>query len=237
MPADSQHPDPVLDTERRHLDIARAALAAMRARAESLDTKASAGDWVSELYLKSSIGIRIEQLADAPSTPLFFGRLDYQASSEHVGESFHVGRRHVADDGGNALVVDWRAPVSVPFYRASPRDPQGVATRRRFGYANGGLTSYEDERLDVPPAAGADEHSSALSSSILTDEIERPRVGPMRDIVARSSPSRTSSSAPTSATRCVCRALPEPARPRSACTARPTCSTPIATSWPGSDCS
>ena len=188
MPADSQYPDPVLDTERRHLDIARTALAAMRARAESLDTKASAGDWVSELYLKSTIGIRIEQLADSPSTPLFFGRLDYQSSSEHDGESFHVGRRHVADDDGNALVVDWRAPVSVPFYRASPRDPQGVATRRRFGYANGGLTSYEDERLDVTPLAGADDHASALASTILTDEIERPRVGPMRDIVATIQP-------------------------------------------------
>lgn len=192
MPADSHHPDtvldPVLDRERRHLDVAREALTAMRARAESLDTLASAGDWVSELYLKSTIGIRIEQLADSPSTPLFFGRLDYQAGSEHEGESFHVGRRHVADDDGNALVIDWRAPVSVPFYRASPRDPQGVATRRRFGYADGGLTSYEDERLDVAPTAGADVHASALSSSILTDEIERPRVGPMRDIVATIQP-------------------------------------------------
>jgi DNA helicase IV len=186
--APSPVPDPVLDTERHHLDTARAALAAMRTRAESLETKGSAGDWVSELYLKSSIGIRIEQLADSPSTPLFFGRLDYQAGSEHGDESFHVGRRHVADDDGNALVVDWRAPVSVPFYRASPRDPQGVATRRRFGYANGGLTSYEDERLDVAPAAGADVHASALASSILTDEIERPRVGPMRDIVATIQP-------------------------------------------------
>jgi DNA helicase IV len=181
-------PDPVLDTERHHLDAARAALAAMRARAESLDIKGSAGDWVSELYLKSTIGIRIEQLADSPSTPLFFGRLDYQAASDHGAESFHVGRRHVADDDGNALVVDWRAPVSVPFYRASPRDPQGVATRRRFGYANGGLTSYEDERLDVVPGAGADDHASALASTILTDEIERPRVGPMRDIVATIQP-------------------------------------------------
>jgi DNA helicase IV len=192
MPSDSPRHDPVLDdildTERHHLDISRAALAAMRVRAESLETKGSAGDWVSELYLKSTIGIRIEQLADSPSTPLFFGRLDYQLTSDQGGESFHVGRRHVADDDGNALVVDWRAPVSVPFYRASPRDSQGVATRRRFGYANGGLTSYEDEHLDVAPAADADVHASALASSILTDEIERPRVGPMRDIVATIQP-------------------------------------------------
>jgi len=199
MPSDSPPPSPppgpsdtrldtVLDTERHHLDIARAALAAMRARAESLETKGSAGDWVSELYLKSTIGVRIEQLADSPSTPLFFGRLHYQAGSEHGGESFHVGRRHVADDDGNALVIDWRAPVSVPFYRASPRDALGVATRRRFGYANGGLTSYEDERLDVVSGADADVHASALASTILTEEIERPRVGPMRDIVATIQP-------------------------------------------------
>src|SRR5262249_31957943 len=44
----------------------------------------------------------------------------------------------------------------------------------------GRLTSYEDERL----AAGAVEEHSA----ILEAEIERPRVGPMRDIVATIQP-------------------------------------------------
>ena len=44
-----------------------------------------------------------------------------------------------------------------------------------------------------------------------------------------SSPTRTSSCAPTSTPRCASRARRAPARPRSGCTAPPTCSTPIPT--------
>ena len=79
------------------------------------------------------------------------------------------------------MVLDWRAPVSRSFYRASARDPQGVAVRRRFGFSNGVLTSFEDEHLDRGEELGT-------TSRILTAEIERPRVGPMRDIVATIQP-------------------------------------------------
>src|SRR5690606_8751999 len=59
--------------------------------------------------------------------PLCFGRLDTEDD-----EVFRVGRRHVEDDDGNPVVVDWRAPVSAPFYRATWRDPLGLRHRRRF---------------------------------------------------------------------------------------------------------
>jgi DNA helicase IV len=78
-------------------------------------------------------------------------------------------------------VLDWRAPISRAFYRASARDPQGVTVRRRFGFAAGELTSFEDEHLDRGEELGT-------KSRILTAEIERPRVGPMRDIVATIQP-------------------------------------------------
>jgi DNA helicase IV len=79
------------------------------------------------------------------------------------------------------MVLDWRAPVSRSFYRASAKDPQGVAVRRRFGFVRGELTSFEDEHLDRGEELGT-------ASRILTAEIERPRVGPMRDIVATIQP-------------------------------------------------
>ena len=79
------------------------------------------------------------------------------------------------------MVLDWRAPLSRSFYRASVRDPQGVAVRRRFGFVKGELTSFEDEHLDRGEELGT-------KSRILTAEIERPRVGPMRDIVATIQP-------------------------------------------------
>ena len=140
------------------------------------------GDVGADAFASESLGAalakRLAQLRDDPSTALFFGRLD-QSDSDEV---FHVGRRHVRDDSGDPVVIDWRAPLSRPFYRASPAEPMGVRRRRRFGFAGGDLTSFEDERLD------ADSGASQQTSQILLDEIERPRVGPMRDIVATIQP-------------------------------------------------
>jgi DNA helicase IV len=93
----------------------------------------------------------------------------------------HVGRRHVRDDAGDPVVIDWRAPLARPFYRATPADRQGVRMRRRFGFHAGELTSFEDEHLDRGEQLG-------LASDLLREEIERPRVGPMRDIVATIQP-------------------------------------------------
>src|SRR5207253_4230030 len=62
-----------------------------------------------------------------------------------AGHSFHIGRRHVHAPDGTPAVIDWRAPVSRPFYRASATDPMNLARRRRFGFSGGELTAYEDE--------------------------------------------------------------------------------------------
>ena len=48
----------------------------MRERTEAMDA-AAAGDWVSREYLESTFALRMKQLADDPTIPLFFGRLDY----------------------------------------------------------------------------------------------------------------------------------------------------------------
>ncbi|HET8604816.1 MAG TPA: AAA family ATPase [Marmoricola sp.] len=176
---DTEPTDPALAAEQRHLADARAALARMRDRAAAMDA-AAAGDWVSAQYLESTFALRRKALADDPTVPLFFGRLDY-ADGDYAGESFHVGRRHVSDDEGEPMVVDWRAPVSLPFYRASAGEPMGVALRRRYGFLHGALTGFEDESL----VAGTGQRDY---SAILEAEIERPRVGPMRDIVATIQP-------------------------------------------------
>ncbi|HEX6499398.1 MAG TPA: AAA family ATPase [Micromonosporaceae bacterium] len=171
-----------LATERAHLTASRAALKRMRERAEALFATGEdvAGDPFSAETLGRTLSRRIAELADNPDTPLFFGRLDF-GSGEHAGHRYHVGRRHVTDDVGEPMVLDWRAPISRAFYRASARDPQGVAVRRRFGFVKGELTSFEDEHLDRGEELGTASH-------ILTAEIERPRVGPMRDIVATIQP-------------------------------------------------
>ena len=181
----------VLAAEREHLRRSREFLQLMRA--DVLSLRAMGGDPVSEEYLKADLYRRAESLRDIPDTPLFFGRLDYRdadlgAGPDLDGEAaeirarshFHIGRRHVHDPHGTPVVIDWRAPVSRPFYRASLSDPMGLVRRRRFGFAGGELTAFEDEEFESGQVAAP--------SRILIEEIERPRSGPMRDIVATIQP-------------------------------------------------
>ncbi|MFH8800390.1 HelD family protein [Streptomyces sp. NPDC017936] len=180
-------PDDPLARERAHLSASRSALRAMREDVEALDISDVTANWVNAQILERQIGERIKALADLSDTPLFFGRLDYlhapgaERAEGAEGERFYIGRRHVHDADGDPMVIDWRAPVSQPFYRASKKDPMDVALRRRFGYTGGDLTAYEDEHLSDPAEA-------ATTSKLLQQEIERPRVGPMRDIVATIQP-------------------------------------------------
>ena len=186
-------------------------------REDVLGLEAMAGDRVSQEYLKADLYHRAQALRDIPGVPLFFGRLDYaEGAVMHAGdlpegpgqpaagdgggsggvagrgralpgERLHIGRRHIHDRDGHPVVIDWRAPVSRPFYRASAADPMGLARRRRFGFAGAELTAYEDEEFTglARPTAGA---AVPSVSRILIEEIERPRSGPMRDIVATIQP-------------------------------------------------
>ncbi len=187
VPAHSPTATDPLNRERAHLASSRAALRAMREDVEALDIKDVTGNWVNAAILAREIDDRIKALADLADTPLFFGRLDFlhapgaELAEGGDGERFYIGRRHVHDADGDPMVIDWRAPVSQSFYRASKKDPMDIGLRRRFGYTGGELTAYEDERLTDP-------EEQTGTSALLAAEIERPRVGPMRDIVATIQP-------------------------------------------------
>ncbi|MDR7384830.1 HelD family protein [Promicromonospora iranensis] len=179
MPADA----PELTQEREFLAEARTQLARMRDRVAALDGR-YAGDRVSADALEAALARRMEQLTDDPEIPLFFGRITLGGDAE----TFHIGRRHVSDPDGEPMVVDWRAPVSTPFYRATPKEPLGITARRRYGFARGHLTAFEDESLTRPEPGDEGAVEAAGHSDILEAEIERPRTGPMRDIVATIQP-------------------------------------------------
>ena len=185
MPADEKTaPDipEALAAERAYLAAARAELARMRARTLALDAEKAGGSALASEYLKGALYYRAEALIDDPETPLFFGRLDLSPAAEPDETTYYVGRRHVHDSDGDPVVVDWRADVSRAFYRATRTEPMDVVLRRRFGFERGHITAYEDEHLLTP------REGDARTSHILTSEIERPRVGPMRDIVATIQP-------------------------------------------------
>ncbi|MEU6933750.1 AAA family ATPase [Streptomyces sp. NPDC046374] len=175
--------DRELLNERGHHETCRAALARMTEDVEEQvvtgeDTAASGADAEA---LGHHLRSRAKVFREQPPGPLFFGRLDREDGQVH-----HIGRRRVAEHpAAPPLVVDWRAPVSRAYYQAGPQDPQGVVRRRRFGWAPNSrgasedLTALEDEGLTAGDSG---------TSAILTGEIERPRVGPMRDIAATLQP-------------------------------------------------
>ena len=181
MPAPAS-PSGDLEREQAYLDRARAELARMRTSAEQLDAS-RASDAISGEVLSRVLARRIASLQDDPRTTLFFGRIDIEPPGGPA-EQFHIGRRHVSDEAGDPVVVDWRAPISTAFYRASPLDRMDVVLRRRFGVDRGRLTALEDEHL-LAPAGSEAPHATG---SLLAAEIERPRTGPMRDIVATIQP-------------------------------------------------
>lgn len=166
-------PHPELLDEQRHLERAVDALRAMAARTSqalgSVDAATETDSEVAAFHLRR----RLESLAERDDA-IAFGRID------QAGDRWYVGRRHVEDDAGTPLVVDWRAPVSVPFYRATVHDPLGLDRRRRF------LTEGR-ELLDILEEDFTDPDRALLSGGIpdpLLAELERERTGTMRDIVA-----------------------------------------------------
>ncbi|WP_017603315.1 HelD family protein [Nocardiopsis alkaliphila] len=198
--------DPELVAERRHLAAARTALRAMYegVRGTELVMSGHAKDEFIDEALFLSRQRRIASLVDVPDAPLYFGRLDFDHGTvfleEHEEDAqprpidepdrIRIGRRHVHDAEGRPMVLDWRAPISVAYYRAGPDDRMRVRSRRRYGFttvtdATGEpeslLTAFEDEDLLAPDPSG-------LGGGLLDAEIERPRTGPMRDIVATIQP-------------------------------------------------
>lgn len=115
---------------------------------------------------------------DAGRGPLCFGRIDEDGPIRGPRDIWYVGRRHVEDAEGQPVVIDWRAPVSAPFYRATAVDPCGLARRRRFSIDDGHISSVFDEDLTDPDTAGG-----GLPDPLLA-ELDRGRSGQMRDIVA-----------------------------------------------------
>ncbi len=188
-----------LAAERAYLDRGHRALLGMRR--EAAGTRVAQGDAevdkVTNEYLRVARQRRVLDLAGGDGTPLFFARLDYGGADEVpaavAGRSFYLGRRHVRESAGDdPLVIDWRTDVARAFYRAHRGDPMGVRRRRRFGYDGGELTAFEDEPVTTDATAAPEPATASRDAApvdgMVAREIERPRSGPMRDIVATIQP-------------------------------------------------
>ena len=177
-PVTSDHmldPFPELSAEREYLRSSRASRDRMIEQFESLDPDASA-DEITKSYIEITVAEALDDLR-SPGAGEFFGRITEEGAR---GDCWYVGRRHIEDERHEPVVVDWRAPIAAPFYRATHADPFGLAHRRRFMLADGDLTAYLDEQLDDPDHDAA---GSGIPDPVLA-EIGAARTGAMRDIVA-----------------------------------------------------
>ena len=123
---------------------------------------------------------------DIGAAPLCFGRLDLEPESgTDAGPLFYVGRVAVTDEEQAPLVVDWRAPVSEPFYRATAAEPMGVVRRRHFLTRVGDgreLVGLDDEVFDRATASSSG--FTVKGEGALLAALDRARTGRMGDIVA-----------------------------------------------------
>ncbi|HET9690263.1 MAG TPA: AAA family ATPase [Acidimicrobiales bacterium] len=176
------HPD--LPAEQAHVDHAYERLDAMRAAAAGMLQEAfgeRGGTFQSfterDIRVRTSLS-RLEHL-QIGNEALVFGRIDRGS-----GETFHIGRLAVSDDDQEPLVVDWRAPVVEPFYRATGAHPMGLRRRRHFLADGARLLDLEDELFDAGGGDGVAVGLGLSGSQVLLAALTRARTGRMRDIVA-----------------------------------------------------
>jgi DNA helicase IV len=192
-----QHPE--LEAEQAYVDHAYECLERMRESAWRMRelTEADLGGTFQARFERNAFDeALIKRLADLDlgDAALVFGRIDRMAESPDTTESFHIGRLAVADEQAEPVVVDWRAPVAEPFYRATGREPMGLVRRRHFAvegrrvlgiedelFGSGHLGVGDDEGLVPPNGDGA---VALRGYSTLIAALERGRTGTLGDIVA-----------------------------------------------------
>ena len=167
---------PELTAEQEYLDRAHDHLEAMQATATRLaDAFAfTARTDMNDAAVQHSM-LRYRAALDVGARSLCFGRID-----EEHGDRWYIGRRHVEDDRGQPVVIDWRAGVATPFYRATFADPLGLERRRRFALEGRTIVDLFDEDFADPASA----HGASGIPDPLLAELDRSRTGAMRDIVA-----------------------------------------------------
>jgi DNA helicase IV len=181
-----------LASEQRHLDAAYARLDAMRRSARRVADNhpvQQGGTLQARQEREAAEANTRRRLAalDIGDAPLCFGRLDLRppdagADGAAADGPFYIGRISVTDEDLTPLVVDWRAPVAEPFYRATAVEPMGVARRRHFQTSGRRLVGIDDEVFDSDTAT--ESGLTVVGEGALFAALEQERTGRMRDIVA-----------------------------------------------------
>lgn len=176
-----RHPE--LDAEQAYLDWAHACLEDARERAAGVTSgyQPQRGGTEQHRHERESIvEVAVQRLTqlNLGDRALVFGRIDL----EGTGEPFYIGRLGVWNREQDPVVVDWRAPIAEPFYRATGREPMGIERRRHFATRGRTLLGIDDE-LFGELASGTGE-GEVRGQGALVAAIEASRTGRLGDIVA-----------------------------------------------------
>ena len=180
---------PELAAEQAHVDRAYDRLAELEQKAlalaqEERTTYSHTFAGVLERDVRERAGLRRRANLRLGSLNLCFGRIDCEG-----GETYHLGRVAVADEDQEPLIVDWRAPVAEPFYRATSADPLGLRRRRHLITKGRQVLRLDDELLGDARAEGqgddgAEDDLVLVGEAALLDALRRARTGRMGDIVS-----------------------------------------------------
>ncbi len=193
-----QHPD--FADEQAYIDHAYACLEWSRKEAWKIRglSEAGRGGTLQARYERDvfdeALVKRLSDL-DLGDAALVFGRIDRHAEGPDAVESFHIGRLAVADANREPVVVDWRAPVAEPFYRATGKEPMGLLRRRHFAVHGRRLLGLEDELFGqghlgigddgtLGSTEGSEAGPAIRGYSTLIAALDRGRTGQLGDIVA-----------------------------------------------------
>ncbi|MEM7140325.1 MAG: DNA/RNA helicase domain-containing protein [Actinomycetota bacterium] len=182
-----RHPE--LDAEQAYLDFAYACLEDARERAQRASGTHDAQQggttqhrFERESMIESAVN-RLTQL-NLGDRSLVFGRIDIAPEAASVpDERFYIGRLAVWDRDQDPVVVDWRAPVAEPFYRATGREPMGLDRRRHFAARGRTLLGLDDELFGDLADVDAEDLGTRGQGALIA-ALEASRTGRLGDIVA-----------------------------------------------------
>ncbi|HYV60169.1 MAG TPA: UvrD-helicase domain-containing protein [Acidimicrobiia bacterium] len=186
-----RRPHPELAAEQRYLDRAYGRLDEMRKAAsrvaEGYGDVGRGGTHQARLERDAAAAHTRRRLAalNIGNAPLCFGRIDLEpepGDDRPEDDRYYIGRVSVTEADQTPLVVDWRAPVAEPFYRATAVEPMGVVRRRHFQTHGRELIGIDDEVFDSQAADQAG--FTIVGEAALLAALERHRTGRMSDIVA-----------------------------------------------------
>ena len=178
-----------IESEQKYIDEAYGRLEMLRERAQAIedgfDEVGRGGTHQAKYEKDAAISLARSRIAtlNLGGQPLCFGRLDLEEEQAIEDQTTaYIGRLAIAGADQEPLVIDWRAPVAEPFYRATAVDPLGIIRRRHFHMSDQTIVRVDDEVFDEE---SADEKKlNVVGEAALLTAVSKKRTGRMGDIVA-----------------------------------------------------